>query len=1227
MKAISRFVLVVLLLVLVPLISKPQDTLQKTDNQLLKSEPGLSLFSIQKSFENYWKGFQMADGYYIQGLDTIKAYGYKQFKRWEWFWQPRVNPSTGEFPTVNAADIRLKMAQTAPTDEVFSNWTSLGPTSSLGGYAGLGRINCIGFRAGDTNTFYVGSPSGGLWKTTDCGLNWTPLTDFNAVLGVSDVIVLPGLSPATDTLYIATGDRDLGSLWALPSGQPADNSSIGVLKSTDGGATWQATGLSFAAAQNETTNRILIDPLDHQKLYAASSAGFYKSVNGGADWSLTSGLDFVDVELNPGNSQMLVASTRTGGEVWLSVDNGVGWMQTLDVVGGYRTELAVSAADPNRVYAVVVNYNNGLKGVWRSLNGGFGFTNIYAEPNTGNSNKNLLHGNCNPGAIVGGQGHYDLAIAAHPENADILYIGGINTWKSTNGGASFSIVNHWNSTCTSTVQIVHADKHCLAFQDGSLALFEGNDGGIYKSLNDGIAWQDLSNNLVISQFYRISTAQTHTSEVLGGLQDNGTKLVQSGAWSDIMGADGMDCGIDYTTNQVQYCTKQNGALYRTTNHWASNTYISGSLGTGAWVTPLVIDPVANNTIYFAPGAKITKSLNRGTTWTTIGSFSGNKITSIDVAPSNPLHILTSNGTTLNRTTTGNSPWTVVSDSLPTATSSITSITFSQTDANRIWIGMGGYNSDCVFETTNGGATWHNISAGLPQVPVMDIVQNKQNTAETELFVATDVGVFRKIDTCSWTPYVNLLPNVVINDLEIYYNSSNPTLSKLRAATYGRGIWESALPPLPVIPIVAAFSATNVTPNTNDTVTFTDLSTGNPTSWQWTITPDTYSFAAGSGNTSQNPEVIFSTPGIYTISLLAENLNGSDIEIKTKYILSNYPAYCQASGGTTNTIYEYIYGVTCGSINNTPTGSSQYADYTTLSTTVTPGDTVNVSITLKNSNNQDDISIWVDWNQDKDFEDAGELMVCAFNFGASNQFTYSASFVVPSGALTGVTRMRIRLKYDGSDCGSPCGQTTLGEVEDYSLSVETSKLLNLTLFPEALFNGTDLNASRNGTTNQFPAGIADQITIELRDASSPHAVIWTSPPVEMDTLGVASLEIPSTYSGNYYLSVHHRNHIETWSESAISFAGNVISYNFTDAASKAFMSNQKQLATGVYGLYAGDVNQDGVVNQSDMDAIAVVISAFLLGYVSADVNGDGIADALDMIITDNNASLIVTKKQP
>lgn len=769
---------------------------QQLNNNLLPKVTGKisTLPEISANFNEKWNKFDVTNGYYIENGEKTKAAGWKVFKRFEWFWEQRVNLETGEFPNTNAASEFKSVENSLKKSNSFSeNWTNLGTSSSTGGYSGIGRINCVEFHPTDINTFWVGSPSGGIWRTIDGGSSWTILNNNETVLGVSDIAITNDYS-TSQTLYIATGDRDGGSMWSLNGGQGADNVSVGVYKSTDGGSTWNTTGLSFSKSAGAKIYRLLIHPSNNSILLASTSSGIYKSSDAGVTWTLKTLNRWIDMEFKPGDPSVIYASTFSGyGKSYINrtIDTGENWNLSEVAATAGRAEIAVSSADPTVVYFLISNMSGGLKGIYKSSDSGVSFLQV----NT-NTTQNMLGYYSDGTGATSGQGSYDLCIAASPTNANELYIGGVNTWKSTDGGVSWTINNMWTSYSgynKSGAPVVHADKHCLKFNGSTL--FETNDGGIYKSTTGGSSWSDLSNGLVISQLYRIGVSQTNSSKVMTGLQDNGSKLFNTGFWSDVKGGDGMECIIDYSNSNYMYATYVNGQISRSTNGISFPTNISANIlpeqPEGAWVTPYLIDPNTSTTL-FAGYDKVWKTTNRGDSWTEASQVlsSSEKLRSLVIAPSNSNVLYAADKSNMWKTFDGGETnWSSIT--LPATSTSVTYIAVHPTDPNTVWITYGGYTSDQkVYESIDGGVTWNSISSGLPNLPVMSVVHYKRATDRNVLFVGTDLGVYVKDGANDWASYSTGLPSVVVTELEIYYNPSGT--DKLRAGTYGRGLWETEI---------------------------------------------------------------------------------------------------------------------------------------------------------------------------------------------------------------------------------------------------------------------------------------------------------------------------------------------------------------------------------------------------------------------------------------------------
>jgi PKD repeat protein len=429
---------------------------------------------------------------------------------------------------------------------------------------------------------------------------------------------------------------------------------------------------------------------------------------------------------------------------------------------------------------------------------------------------------------------------------------------------------------------------------------------------------------------------------------------------------------------------------------------------------------------------------------------------------------------------------------------------------------------------------------------------------------------------------------------------------------------------PATPPVAEFSASTTSPVLNSIVVITDQSQNIPTTWAWSFSPANITYVNGTSATSQNPEVLFSSLGNYSVSLTVTNAYGSDTKVKTNYINVISCTYCTTS--YSNLADDHISNVQLNTINN-PSGSTSYSDFTSVSTELTPGTTypISVSVTVNGAWIQHCFA-WIDWNNNCSFTDAGEAMDLGQTPGTAGTHVLAGNITVPGGVSAGTYRMRVAERYS-TDPG-PCDVATYGEAEDYTISIAPqTKTLNLTLFLESLYNGSGTMRKAQGDGgDQFGGNTADMITIELHDAANYLLTHHSEPFANLSTIGQASITLPANLSGSYYITIKHRNSIETTSKLPVSFAASVINYSF-DGPTQAYENNMVFYIDGHCAIFCGDVNQDGVVDTGDMSPVDNDATFYTTGYVLTDINGDGVVDTGDMTVVDNNAAFYVGSATP
>lgn len=740
----TRLFLTVILSTLFSISSFSQEWVEKFQ------DPNVPFHEKQEAFYEYW-----------DGREIEKGKGWKQFKRWEYFMKSRVD-NDGFFRNHSATfNAYQKMQQNESTKSGVKDSASWNPLGPFGGAqnSGAGRLNCIAFHPTNQNLIFVGAPSGGIWKSTDGGSSWSTNTDELANLGISDIKINPN-NP--DIMYAATGDGD-GS----------DTYSFGVLKSTDGGNTWDTTSLFYNVTQNRLVYKLLIDPVNPDIIYAATSYGLYKSTDAAANWNRIKPGSYRDIKFMPGNSNVIYMASSTA--FFKSTDAG----QTFNLkvynpqYSISRIALAVTPADSNYIYILAGNSNNqGFGGLYLSTDAGNTFSTQSTSPN--------LLGWSSSGSDNGGQAWYDLAIAVSPTNKNMVFVGGVNIWKSLDAGQTWSINAHWTG---SGAPYVHADIHQLKYSPhNSTNIWACTDGGVSTSLNNGMFWAEENAGLNIGQIYRLGGSATNSQKVLTGWQDNGTNFMNNSSWAKAVGGDGMECIIDYNDVNTMYASLYYGNIRRSVNGGFNWTDISSGINDyGAWVTPYVQDPNTPNTLY-AGFRNVWKTTNKGNSWSKISNFY-KQLNYVAVAPSNSDVIYAVADAKVYVTQDGGNNWTDISGY--SGVGDNTYIAIHPTNPDKVWITKSGYYSTSkVYYSDDAGQSWQNITHNLPNLPVNTIVYEKNSP--DRIYIGTDVGVYVKDSTNNnWINYSSGLPNVIVNELEIHYASN-----KLRAATYGRGLWES-----------------------------------------------------------------------------------------------------------------------------------------------------------------------------------------------------------------------------------------------------------------------------------------------------------------------------------------------------------------------------------------------------------------------------------------------------
>ncbi len=665
-------------------------------------------------------------------------------------------------------------------------WTFAGPTN-IGG-----RITDIAMHSSDLNTIYAAAATGGVFKTSNQGETWQPIFDEQLSLSIGALAVAPSDS---ETLYVGTGEPNGG-------GGSITYDGIGVFKSENGGETWNYTGLE----KSRNIGRIAVDSKDKNRLFVAAMGGLFannperglfRSIDGGKDWEkvlyVSDSTGCVDVVVHPSHPDTVFAAMwertrrpdrrRYGGEtsgLYRSLDGGDNWRKLTKGLPQYdvgRIGVQVSASHPNIAYSIYADESGDFRGIFRSEDHGDSWRQV--------NDTSLVE-------MYHTYGWWFGNIRIDPQNPDVVYALGLDTWKSIDGGKT------WQNT--SAEQGVHVDQHGLVIHpQNSDFLVLGNDGGVYTSNDGGENWQHLP-NLPITQFYSCTIDPQYPDKLYGGAQDNGiirTLFTDVDKWEEILSGDGFQVLVDHANSDYIFAGHQYGNWYRAVD--GGTTFMECIEGVSEfdrknWNTPMAQDP-ENVLVLYLGTNRLYKSYDRGLSWKPIssdmtdGPSTGNlmygTITTIAIAPSQTqvLYVGTDDGNVWG-TQDGGKSWNFLSQNLPKRW--VTALEVGSRNANIAYLTFSGYRqadyTPHIFRTEDGGENWIDISNNLPEAPINAVIADPTN--EKTLYVASDVGVFVTYDSGKkWQMLGSNLPNVPVMDLDLH-----PKTRKLLAATYGRGMF-------------------------------------------------------------------------------------------------------------------------------------------------------------------------------------------------------------------------------------------------------------------------------------------------------------------------------------------------------------------------------------------------------------------------------------------------------
>lgn len=1050
--------------------------LSAQDFHALWNSPTANFYEIKAAAEEYFKDKN-------QGPETE----YSRYKRWEYFVEQRVYPS-GDLSLLDAnklfEEVRL-FESTTPKLKSQPTWIEL-PVDKYDNIAGhwspgVGRIDRMAVDPTNSEIMYIGSPAGGLLKTTDRGKTWKPLSDKLPTMGVSGIAINP---KNPQQIFISSGDGDGGYTYTS-----------GVFKSEDGGESWEITGFEVDLTTRKNSKDLIMNPVNPEILLVSTSIGIYKTADGGASWVQVIEGQFDDLCFKPGDPQTVYASTFTG--FYVSRDGGDSFVKNdIDVSG--RVLIAVSPMAPEAVFLAT-----GQKGTFKSVDSGATFQSVGTLPFDNGS-----HG-------------YMFAFVVSPTDTTEWHSATMNSFKSVDGGRTWTGTTWW--TWNNELGYTHCDYHDMVYSGDTL--FTCTDGGFSYSTDKGETWTTCFDNANCTQIYEIAVCKSNPDLYMWGAQDNGVYHWDSEKWWAWLGADGMNLVYDYSDPGTRYGAVQNGQFY-CSSHGISQP------GKGAWVTPVLIHPTNPNILYVG-NDKVRKSEDGMRTWKIIGSFGGDTyMEEMAIAESNPDFIFATKGSKIWRTINGGEFWTEISSGLPNLT--ITRVAVHPRNERLVAVSMSGYNAgQKVYISYDAGLNWINYSKNLPNLPTGGLAfDDKWNDA---LYVGMDVGLYY-IDNQQdeWAWYGEGLPNVLVRDIEIHYRSE-----QIFVGTHGRGLWKTSTRPVSadlqycsgsgqaqsqaayikevLVGDIENYSSDDEYLFAEDQYTVIERGRYYPLSIRlssaeyqdtvvaWVDWNNNFEFESSESIPLSAPDSLHVVMGMISVPADAElrmtrlrirstqakdelldpcGLYAGEVEDYQFLVVASPIVYCPVV--SKNTRKEFIREIQIGDLVSRTNGYS-YSDYSAFrSANVHKGDTYTVRLLpeIKGDSVTMRWRVWIDYDMNGDFTAPNELVLSE---GSLEEIV--TQITIPEEAVYGQTRIRIMMQK--GETPNACEDVSNGEVEDYGINIKpritgvedirlsNNPLIDLTVFPnpsEGVFQ-LNFNAQLSGAVNVDVVSPTGQVILQ------------------------------------------------------------------------------------------------------------------------------------------------------